>query len=154
MNKKSSGVACVAVVAVLAWSYHVYAGKDSSQDIWGPYFCTRCTLSTPMPDVATTAFIQRMEIANYPGVGLLIYRATGDKYVICNGQFCASYTRTDDKNLFLGGEVTRQETAVQRSRSSARSGGGSGDGGTAAGPGTTVVRNPSVTVGDPKAAGK
>lgn len=114
------------LLIVLLFVGAAYADRTGSPDIWGPYLCTACTLGTPMPDAGTQAYISTMEQYNYPGLPFIAdgYKDPGDKYIICNGSYCATYTRTDSGG-FLGGDVTPQQDA----------GGGGDGGGTAYTPG-------------------
>ena len=146
---KSNGISCVVALALVAWCYHAYAGIESDKETWGPYSCPSCTLATPMADRGTQAFIATMEASNYPGVGMLLYRGTGDQHIISNDSYCATYTRTDSEDRFVGGNVVeRREHTGDRSREGGQrnpSGGGmTVPGGRGTSTSTTV--NPSVTI--------
>ena len=94
--------------------------------LYGPYVCiSSCNIGTPAPDPSTFAYITSIDNA-YARDNPEYAKTVGDKFIICNMSYCATYTRTSSITQFLGSNVVPQQNA----------GGGGGGGGTGTG-GTT-----------------
>lgn len=117
---------------------------------YGPYDCgSACTGGYPSPDAGTRAYIQSMNAALERGGEYI--ELVGDKFTICNGTYCITYTRTSD-GRFLGENVQPQVNYGGGGGGGGGEGGGGGGpvgdpfvgrGGGSGGSGTVIVRPPS-----------
>lgn len=148
------------VILVFSFSaFCVLGPKDNS--VYGPFRCDACTVTSPMPDPGSRAYIaswissQRLaRHDSFFGIG------SGGKIVICNASTCTTYERTDSGD-WLG---VRQQEITPRPEanggrgggSEGRYGGGNGGGGRGAsfGGGSAGGGHGVVTVQKPQAADK
>lgn len=119
----------IAVIGAAIGIYQLTAAEPGNR-VFGPYVCSACRIDVPVPDNATAAYINKMDngggIFNPGNLNLHI----GDKVMMCNGSYCATYVYSDSRNFYA-------EKRTERTKSGGGGGGGTGSGnGPGTGPGT------------------
>ncbi|MGO1003869.1 hypothetical protein [Lysobacter sp. CA196] len=121
----ASGAVVAGSVATMQGTYITY-----EPGAYGPFTCNNsCQLQMPAPDGPTLAYIQSMDwsykqnLAGYE-------RVVGDKFIVCNANWCVSYFRTSSMDQFWGGNAIPVTTPGGDPNV-----GGGGEGGGASNPG-------------------
>lgn len=123
--RTKTAIAAIAFVAGFG-TFQLFAATGGAT--YGPYTCQPCGLVNPMPDPATTVFINTMN----NGSGMVSFNklnmAVGDRIVICNRTHCVDYYRTNSGN-YLGENARENKAPGSSSGQGSGAGGGGGSGG-------------------------
>lgn len=142
MKKKILGLAIVvAVAATGAVMADVVIGGDA---VWGPFACTTCNVSSPMPDAATRAYMDAWKQWQRDNVYFNFKYAPGDTIVVCNATHCTTYEVTA-----TGGYLGKERVSITPPPLPNGGGGGTSGGGDGSGGGTwgVIGYNPVYTSG-------
>lgn len=121
--------------ATSAVGYAAFPFDNVDTRTFGPFNCPTCQGQTPIPDDSTLAFLKRYELEQNKITNQMYnYFLPGAKIVICNGNVCTTYEKTNSNDWY----AVKQEaikSSPPRGGSGTGSGKGSGSGGSGSGTG-------------------
>ena len=99
-----------------------------SSNVYGPVSCSDCGGQTPIPDVATKAFLVRYtQVTNKKNHGTFEHSIQpGSKIIVCTRSYCVTYQMTDSRDW--NGTSRESITSPPPAAGGTGSGGGSGAG--------------------------
>lgn len=122
------------VVLGLIGSFSAISRIISDNNVYGPVTCHVCTVSRPMPDPGSRAFMKQWIVVKRRE-NFSFRVGAGGRFVLCNATACTTYERTDSGD-WLG--IAQEPITPPPSRGGGRGGGGGGGGGVGSGGSVTV----------------
>lgn len=93
----------VAIGAVVSGTLIAGSNITNLPGSYGPYSCIgSCELRNPIPDQPTLEYIRSMDGSHF-GYIPNYKRVVGDRFMICNADWCVPYFRTDSMDHYSGG---------------------------------------------------
>lgn len=111
----------------VAFAFSTSSIFGDSTAVFGPLSCPGCRGQTPIPDVATDAFLRKYTLDTNRerfGTHKEAIRA-GAKIIVCNASYCTTYQLTESNDW----NAINQETIKIPPSQPSRGGGGGGGGG-------------------------